>query len=639
MRVRFGKIDVLIVILAVLTGVAFFTDSSAYMVLFWGFGASLLVKFFPYLKSKFLWKIRNRMFLSGIFFVITPLVLLASFFLVTIYIIVAQLGVVIVESAIDNRILGFERTATGYLSKNDKQAILEQVERYKYFSRRYKALDKSRVRDNSIVVCFEKVDGSFKNYCKYPEDLDITNLRILDFSGHFKLDNKFYIGSLRQNDNMAILVGMEVNQKYLDELSTIIDYFSINDVSYTGQFNVVNPREMLTNVESDSEENNFPWAYPYMFLDFDSQNDEIVERKHTYLLKINFDKLMKMLKGFEPGSLKVRFDTRKIIYGLVVFFGIFIIASFGIGFSIIRVITGAVSQLTLAIQHIRRGNFNARVRLKSKDQLQYLGESFNEMASGIDRLLMEEKVKQRLEEELRIARSIQLRLLPEEQFSSEKCEISAANIPATEIAGDYFDYFSDEDSESISVLVADVSGHGASAAFYMAEMKGIINYLQRYDYSPARMIVECHESIMGSIDRSTFITMNVARFDFRQKVFRFARAGHTKGLFFCNSRMEIVELFPQGMAIGMTNFISRKIEEVEVPFQSGDILFLFSDGLSEVMNEEGELLGTDNLKKILIDNRNESVETIKAKLLDFSIKFGNSKENEDDLTFIILKVK
>jgi len=216
--------------------------------------------------------------------------------------------------------------------------------------------------------------------------------------------------------------------------------------------------------------------------------------------------------------------------------------------------------------------------------------------------------------------------------------LAAVNIPATEIAGDYFDYFYST-NQSLSLLVADVSGKGASAAFYMAELKGLINYLNTKDMSPASLICECHSSLANSFDKMTFITMSVARFNVPEKKFVLSRAGHTQAIYFDSTKDESIELYPEGVAIGLMNFSREKLKEIEVPYDSGDILLLFSDGLSEIQNKEDEMIGIENLKEIIWENSNLSALEIKQKLLEFSIQFSDSDINRDDLTFIVLKVK
>jgi len=164
------------------------------------------------------------------------------------------------------------------------------------------------------------------------------------------------------------------------------------------------------------------------------------------------DELHKELKVLSrKDSYSAAFPVSAIVKFMIGLFGFFIVISLFIGFRMVRVITSSVNELTKGTEKIRKGDFSFRIKIKSRDQMHELAESFNEMASGIGRLLIEEKVRERLEEELRIARTIQLKLLPPENFSCSQFEIAAINIPAQEIAGDYFDYFYEKD-EFLSVL-------------------------------------------------------------------------------------------------------------------------------------------------------------------------------------------
>jgi sigma-B regulation protein RsbU (phosphoserine phosphatase) len=260
------------------------------------------------------------------------------------------------------------------------------------------------------------------------------------------------------------------------------------------------------------------------------------------------------------------------------------------------------------------------------------------MASGIGRLLTEEKEKQRLEEELRIARGIQLRLLPPDHFACPEFDIAAVNIPATEIAGDYFDYFHSP-GRFLSVLVADVSGKGAQAAFYMAELKGIMNCLQKSDKEPAAILSECNLSLQNSFEKVTFITINLVRFDLQQKIMIFSRSGHTPALLYRSDSGDCIELSPRGMALGLSNFTEGGIEELRLPYRSGDILFFFSDGLSEIMDSEERMLGVDELKRIIVANAGLSALEIKEKVLARAIAFSVGQANADDLTFVVMKVR
>ncbi|MCP5102715.1 MAG: SpoIIE family protein phosphatase [bacterium] len=475
---------------------------------------------------------------------------------------------------------------------------------------------------------------------KYPGDFEEAPLlagEFNEFTGYFKIGEKIYLGCLKKKAGYGILVCQTVNQDFLDEFSSISDfrmkYQDPNIDKTRAAFEIASDPELM----NDETLFSIPWMFNYKFLDFNKMENAKPQERHAHFwFFLNFEKIYQKITAVDPKS--VRSNLKKIIYFMFFLFAAFIVLSFVIGFRSIRVITRSINLITRGTQRIRNGDFSFRIKTRSGDQLQYLGESFNEMAAGIDRLLVDEKEKQRLEEELRIARSIQLKLLPPDSFETERFEIAAVNIPATEIAGDYFDYFYKE-NDYLSMLVADVSGKGASAAFYMAELKGVINHLQKTEITPAALIAECHASLNESFDRVTFITMNMAKLIIPEQKFILSRAGHTPALFYNAEEKKCGELFPDGMAIGLINFHRDKIKEIEVNYKKGDILFLFSDGLSEIMNDDEEMLGVENLKRIIKNNSDLSAEEIKKKLLDFSIRFSEAEVNRDDLTFIILKVK
>ncbi len=623
---QWKKIDLFIALLFIITGLSYLFFRGSFRFFLNVLIIVAVIRLFLIIKKKLLWKTRNRLIFSGLFFIVTPIILIGIFFFFLLYVIIAQYGVVIVDNLIKRQLSDYENNVNVYLLLNDKVKMLKRVERLKRY-----------YPSNLLMILSEKQGNEYKSFFKHPYNFEQKNLRMDQFSGYFKLKNRLYLGVLKKNANYSVLIAMNVNQAYLDELSTISD-FKIRLISKEGSFSANSVADEISNITSEQEDRFLlPWPYKYKFFDFDEiKLKRLKEKEHYYLLAIDYDKILLKLKGEDSKSIQV--NIKKGIYFLIGFFTVFIVISFFIGIKILRVITKSVNQITKGIRQIMRGDFSYRIKIKSGDQLQYLAESFNEMASGIGRLLVEEKEKQRLEEELRIARGIQLRLLPEENFITDEFDIAAINIPADEVAGDYFDYFYKK-GKYMTILVADVSGKGTSAAFYMAEMKGIITLLQKKELSPKSLIVECHSSLCDSFDKTTFITMNMARFIIPENKFIFARAGHTQAVFFSFEEKECFELSPEGMAIGLTNFSEDKIQEIEINYKKGDILFLFSDGLSEIMNEEDEMLGIDNLKKLIQENHEFSAKEIKQKILDFSIKFSETKINRDDLTFIVLKVK
>jgi serine phosphatase RsbU (regulator of sigma subunit) len=644
---RWKKTDIALVILAALTILAYFLFPSwAFKLLLWSSIITGVVRLLFIAKRRLFWKIRNRLIFSGLFLVATPLIFITIFFYFIGTVAIAQYGRIIVDNLMADRMAKLEPIHRSYLRYNNPDYMKRDVRRF--------------IDVNAwifVTVFWENRNGSYQPFLKFPPSLDEKKIIVDDFRGYFMVNDRLYLGILEANDNLAVLMAYEVNQEMLDNLSTISDFRVIYKsprpyvvgprppgtdmpaADPTAPMTVESPgltEEMPVEVDEDSNDAIALAVFTYDYLDYNTVVDgKPLKREGDFNLSMDYGKIYKKIVTAMSSPAHRR--TKQLVFALIIPLATLIIISFLIGFRMVRVITRSINQLTRGTQRIRNGDFSFRIRTRSGDQLQYLAESFNEMASGIDRLLIDEKEKQRLEEELRIARSIQLKLLPPDAFRTDDFEIAAVNIPAAEIAGDYFDYFYKKDTY-LSILVADVSGKGASAAFYMAELKGVINHLSREAMSPASLIAECHHSLKQSFDKVTFITMNMAQFRIPERKFVLARAGHTRAIFYSSKEEKCLELFPEGMAIGLINFSADKIKEIEKEYQSGDLLFLFSDGLSEIMNEEEEMLGIDNLKRILCENHDQSAEDIKQKLLDFSIKFSDSGINRDDLTFIILKV-
>lgn len=604
----------------------FFVRGSNSRLLLWTIIIFALLRLLIIIKRKLFWKIRNRLIFSGLFLIATPLMFVAIFFYFIMYIILAQYSITILDNMMKDQLINMENQASKFVIIQDKDKMREEIELISSYNPPF-----------AHIAFYKKENGEFRSFFTYPKNWDEEKVMIRSYGGYFLINDSIYHGAIKQIGDYAVLFSSIINQKYLDEMSTISDF----KIKYRNPKTRPSPREIGNQPELSLHDDEapliLPWVFEYTYRDFNHPNlEKPLERKTNFWLLIDSEKVFQKIRRGNNDS--IQSFARKSINVLIVLFGTFIIISLIIGIRMIRVVTKSINEITKGIQKIRKGDFSARIKIKSRDQMFYLAESFNEMASGINRLLIEEKEKQRLKEELRIARSIQLKLLQKESFSSTEFEIEAANVPATEIAGDYFDYFYQE-GKYLSALVADVSGKGASAAFYMAELKGILNYLQKTIKSPADMLAECHESLKKSFDKKTFITINAVSFRIPEREFLLSRAGHTPAIFF-NSEEELCEeLYPDGMAIGLKNFDRKKMNEITRTYRQGDILFLFSDGLSEIMNDDDELLGVENLKKIICENHHLPVKEIKEKLFDFSIKFSGGQNNHDDLTFILIKVK
>jgi serine phosphatase RsbU (regulator of sigma subunit) len=326
------------------------------------------------------------------------------------------------------------------------------------------------------------------------------------------------------------------------------------------------------------------------------------------------------------------------IVGLVflVMYGVALV----LGFLLARSITRSVHALSRGTERLRAGDFTSRIPVKSRDQLGELADSFNHMAGGIEDLLREQADKERLEEELRIARQIQMSLLPAEKAPTVAgLRVAALCLPAAEVGGDYYDLLPLSETR-LGVLVADVSGKGTSAALYMAELKGLVLSLSRIYDSPARLLSEANRILAANMDARSFITMTYAVLDVGKRSMRFARAGHNPLIQLEAGTGKTRVLTPPGLGLGLDrgDRFDQILQEDEVGLQSGDAFLFFTDGLSEAMNGEAELFGEGRLSRILADSGSLSAEEIRERILREVRAFAGGAAQADDMTMVILRV-
>jgi serine phosphatase RsbU (regulator of sigma subunit) len=311
-----------------------------------------------------------------------------------------------------------------------------------------------------------------------------------------------------------------------------------------------------------------------------------------------------------------------------------------LGLVLARSITRGVHALSVGTQKLRQGDFSHQIRIRSRDQLGELAESFNLMSRGIQQLMVEQVEKERLEEELRIARQIQMSLLPgKDLVSLPGLRVAALCLPAAEVGGDYFDLLPLSPTR-MGVLVADVSGKGTSAALYMAELKGLVLSLSRIYESPAKLLSEANRILAANMDSRSFVTMTYAVVDTATRRMRYARAGHNPMIHLEARTGRTRVLTPAGLGLGLDagDRFEAILEEDDVPLEPGDFFLFFTDGLSEAMNPGAELFGESRLRRILEDGRGLTSEELKERILEEVRAFVGDALPHDDMTLVVLKV-
>lgn len=328
--------------------------------------------------------------------------------------------------------------------------------------------------------------------------------------------------------------------------------------------------------------------------------------------------------------------------------GLFLViefAAFVMGLALARSITGSVDALFTGTNLVRRGDFSHRIRIESGDQLGDLAESFNAMTGSVEGLLRQAAEKKRLEEELRIARRIQMSLLPHDTGSIPGLAVTALCRPAREVGGDYYDFIR-LGERRLGVLVADVSGKGTAAALYMAELKGLILSLGHIYESPRRLLIETNRIMASTLDSRSFITMLYAVIDLEAGTLTYARAGHAP-LFYVarngdDTPVDVRVLAPEGMVLGLAGFereFDGLLEEHHLEVHPGDIALLFTDGVTEAMNEETDLFGEERLKQVLEQHGELTSDDLREQILRHVESFVGSADQHDDMTMVLIRVE
>jgi serine phosphatase RsbU (regulator of sigma subunit) len=316
----------------------------------------------------------------------------------------------------------------------------------------------------------------------------------------------------------------------------------------------------------------------------------------------------------------------------------------GSGLALARSITAAVDELFRGTERVKGGEFGRPIAVRSDDQLGQLAASFNEMTGRIEALLREQDEKRRLAEELRIARDIQMSLLPQGPLSAQGFTVAAMCAPAREVGGDYYDFLPLGDGR-VGLLIADVSGKGMSAALYMAELKGLMLSLSRIHSSPRALLIEANRIIAHHLDSRSFITMTYAVLDPEARTLTCARAGHCPFIRIPLSadgihRAEV--LTPDGMVLGLNLDGGERfegcLEEISIPVEAGDLFFFFTDGISEAMDGTGDCFGEMRVTAFLETYAAQRPEVIRDALIDEIAAFVQGQPQHDDITMIILRV-
>lgn len=251
------------------------------------------------------------------------------------------------------------------------------------------------------------------------------------------------------------------------------------------------------------------------------------------------------------------------------------------------------------------------------------------------RLFLEALEKQKLEEELDLAREIQRNLLPQKIPEYKSFDISAVNISSKQVGGDYYDII-ELDKDDCVVAIADVSGKGVPASLLMANMQAFLQVICRQNTPLDEATGLINDLISSNTSDGRFITFFWGILNDITKTFNYVNAGHNPPLLVRNGTITKLEI--GGMILGvMKTMIPYKSESIQL--QTGDVLVMFTDGISEAMNRRGEEFSDERLEKLSLEVVNENADSILKKIQCEVQNFTDGANQSDDITLVIVKVK
>jgi len=368
-----------------------------------------------------------------------------------------------------------------------------------------------------------------------------------------------------------------------------------------------------------------------------------------------YERLFAALGDFAPA----------VEFGLLfvaIFFGVIELVALIVGTSLTRTVTGTVAQLYDATKHINRGDFSHRIPVKSNDQVAALANSFNSMTASLQQLMLEQKEKQKLENELVIAQEVQSQLFPHHISQLASLEVHGFCRPASTVSGDYYDFLT-LDSDRLILAVGDISGKGISAALLMATIHSAVrayslqdipalrepvaagvaagsslmvaSRLHNLDVSPSALLSLLNHQLFESTPSEKYATLFLGIYNGTERQLTYTNGGHLPPIVMSEDG-SIRRLECGGTVVGL--FDHATYEESSVQLRKGEIFLAYSDGVTEPENDFGEF-GEHRLIEILRENRDLPLPRISEIVTAAVDDWIGANKQPDDVTLVLARAR
>jgi sigma-B regulation protein RsbU (phosphoserine phosphatase) len=641
----------------------------------------LAIAGYRWLRSQLLWRLRNRLIVTYVFIGVIPVFLLVVISLITLYLFAGQFASFVVTSDIATHLRSMEaanRTIANHLAAQISDGGKLDVE----------TLGRTRPRRPEWTrrqVCAWRRNQP-QPVCSGPEGeagFDFPSFIVGDFrdlvSDHGKLYLRTATVFAAEPESLRVILSDPLDKNFVENIAADLGRIAVygtespaadpaaspiapaqrTDSKLFLPFEDETPREQIFSAgtippASNALDRAINLRIPLQVVDWATGERRRagalaeVETRSSMLYATLFGARGDYAKGLET-----------ILALIAIVFAIFVGLALIVGRKLTLSITSAVDQLYEATKHINRADFSHRITVQSSDQLATLANSFNSMTTSIEKLVQEQKEKQRLEGELAIAQEVQAQLYPKSIAQLESLEVHGFCRPARTVSGDYYDFLA-LNSGKLMLAVGDISGKGISAALLMATIHSAVHAysiedipvlyepaatgrsglmlaseLKGREASPAALLTLLNHQLYESTPAAKYATLFLGIYDEATRRLTYANGGHLPPILISeNGSSQLLDC--GGTVVGL--FDNLTFPEATVQLRPGDVLVAYSDGVTEPESDYGEF-GEERLIQLVRENRHLPLERITEIVTAAVADWIGDNEQPDDVTLVLARAR
>src|ERR1700733_2568 len=606
----------------------------------------LLFRFIGWWRSRLLWSLRNRLIVAYLFIALVPILLIVTLVALAGRILYSQLGAYLLYEDIHTRINTIAdmaehiAAAHGPPTKGSGQVELEEIlagQSHVVHDRELPGLEITFSDDATLLGKVARGAEAFAGLVQEEDKISLVSLRAIHGNGavrvvQLRVPVTPELLSAIAPDVGAIQLNLMRKISGSDRQTAI--YESSGERYAAG--GRINARARVLQPPGF-------WIDPAVAVVsrlnavYVGHDGRVVEHNRPVLAVTNARPSRLSARIFNSlGELRDSYLLLFIIVGVV--FLLIELAALITGISMTRTITTAIADLYQATQYVQSGDLTHRVRVDRRDQLGVLGESFNLMTGSISGLIEEQKQRQRLENEISIAREVQDQLFPKRLPSVPGVEVEAICKAARSVSGDYYDFIQLTPTH-IAVAIADISGKGISAALLMASLQAALRSQLLMSGSEHlgtdELVSRLNKHLVRNTADDRFATFFICVYDSATRTLRYTNAGHLPS--FLLSQNNAVRLDKGGMVLGVYEDCTYEENSLMVPRDA--MLVGYSDGLVEPENVYGEEFGIRRLQEAAVRGQASTPSSVALSLMTAAEEWAGSAEQVDDMTVIVARLK